>query len=101
MSRHNIDLGFVEKTDYGSGKYRPFDVLGNSRGMPVMVMCSEDADPPRWQLIAGNAYSVHFLSYVDMERYIVDNGLTAWSQEHERKSGIRLSATNITKPFIY
>lgn len=48
MSKNNIALGFVEETDYGSGKYRPFDVLGNSRGMPMMVMCSEDADPPRW-----------------------------------------------------
>lgn len=85
MSKHNIDLDFVEKTDYGGGKYRPFDVLGNSRGMPMMVMCSEDAYPHRWQLIAGNTYSVYFLSYADMDQCIVDNGLTAWSQEHERK----------------
>ena len=100
-SEHRLDLGFIEDERYGGGKYRPFDVLATRKNRPVMVMCSEDADPPRWQIVGDGAFSVHFLSYADMEDYIIENELTRWTKAHEAKTGIHLSATNASHPIIY
>ncbi|MEG0919183.1 MAG: hypothetical protein RR967_01870 [Anaerovoracaceae bacterium] len=98
--KNHMDLSFVEDVKYSSGRYQPFDMLATSKSLPLMVMCSRNADPPEWRIV-GSLFSVHFLSYKDMEQYIAENGIERWSKKHERNSGIHLSASNCKHPFIF
>lgn len=88
--KYQMDLSFLEDYDNNTRNYQPFDLLATPKCMPLMVMCSKKPEPAAWSII-GTMYSVHFLHYRDMEDYIIRRGLTRWTDEHDRESGLCLS----------
>lgn len=88
--KYQMDLSFLESYDNSTRNYQPFDLLATPKCMPLMVMCSKKPEPAAWSII-GTMYSVYFLHYRDMEDYIIRRGLTRWTDEHDRKSGLCLS----------
>lgn len=87
--KYQMDFSFLEDYDNSTTHYQPFDLLASPKCMPMMVMCSKKPEPAAWSII-GVMYSVHFLHYKDMEDYITSHGLTRWTDEHDRKSGLCL-----------
>lgn len=86
---YQMDFSFLEDYDNSTTHYQPFDLLASPKCVPMMVMCSKKPEPAAWSII-GVMYSVHFLHYKDMEDYITSHGLTRWTDEHDRKSGLCL-----------
>lgn len=87
--KYQMDFSFLEDYDNSTTHYQPFDLLATPGCIPMMVMCSKKPEPAAWSII-GVMYSVHFLHYKDMEDYITSHGLTRWTDEHDRKSGLCL-----------
>ena len=87
--KYQMDLSFLDSYDNSTRHYQPFDLLATPRCIPLMVMCSKKPEPAAWSII-GTMYSVHFLHYRDMEDYIIRRGLTRWTDEHDRKTGLCL-----------
>lgn len=87
--KYQMDLSFLEDYDNSTRHYQPFDLLATPKCIPMMVMCSKEPEPAAWGII-GVMYSLHFLHYKDMENYITRHGLTRWTDEHDRKTGLNL-----------
>ena len=87
--KYRMDLDFLKQFDHCTNRYEPFDVVATSKGRPMIVMCSKKPDPAAWCII-GNLFSVHFLSYRDMENYMAQRGMEPWTEAHERTSGIHM-----------
>lgn len=87
--KYQMDLSFLDSYDNSTRHYQPFDLLATPGCIPLMVMCSKKPEPAAWSII-GTMYSVHFLHYRDMEDYIIRRGLTRWTDEHDRKTGLCL-----------
>lgn len=87
--KHRMDLSFLDSYDNSTRRYQPFDLLATNECVPMMVMCSKEAEPAAWGII-GVMCSVHFLHYRDMADYISSHGRTRWTQEHNRKAGLHL-----------
>lgn len=96
----NIDLSFLEQCEDGTKNYQYFDIMANRSNVPLMIMCSKEADPARW-MIVGTFGSVHFLRYRDMVNYIEENGFTRWTEAHDRKFGMHLSCVQNKMPRIF
>ena len=87
--KYRMDLDFLKQFDHCTNRYEPFYVVATSKGRPMIVMCSKKPDPAAWCII-GNLFSVHFLSYRDMENYMAQRGMEPWTESHERTSGIHM-----------
>ena len=72
--KYRMNLDFLKQFDHCTNRYEPFDVVATAKGRPMIVMCSKKPDPAAWCII-GNLFSVHLLSYRDMENYMAQRGM--------------------------
>lgn len=83
-NKHHMDLSFLKNIDKGTGHYEVLDTFSNSRGFPLTVCISRMANPARYCVI-GNMFSVHFLSYSDLEDFLKRGRMHKWTKEDEKR----------------
>lgn len=59
--------------------------------MPMLVQCSSEHDPTRW-CIEDSLFDLHFLSHADLQTYLEEKGLRAWTEDDDRKCNMKLSS---------
>lgn len=84
MKKKHIDFSFLKDMDEGTDHYEIMDTFPNTKGLPLTVCVSRQANPARYCVIR-NMFASYFLSYEELKNYLKDNRMHKWTNEDEKR----------------